>query len=158
MATYNTGNPLGSTDPKDLYDNAQAFDSAVNSTSDTFQDRFGENRPTLKYLESEYPQSTQNALAALQARNEAEGFALSAEQDADRAEVAVDNISAASGNIYASIGDGLAGTVDGDHFWVVPENVHSDMCLYKNENGDAVLKLEQANLNQYLIDEYSIWG
>ena len=48
MTTYNTGNPIGSKDPRDLYDNAQAFDQAINGTSETFTDRFGVSRVTLK--------------------------------------------------------------------------------------------------------------
>lgn len=47
MTTYNTGNPIGSTDARDLYDNAQAFDEAVNSTADTFTDRLGNVRKPL---------------------------------------------------------------------------------------------------------------
>lgn len=48
MATYNTGNALGSTDPRDLYDNSQVFDELVNNTTDpTVQDRFGNARITL---------------------------------------------------------------------------------------------------------------
>jgi|GEM_PF-974761 len=49
MATYNTGNPLGSTDPRDLYDNSQGLDKAVNDTEgDTWTDRFGVVRPTIQ--------------------------------------------------------------------------------------------------------------
>lgn len=47
MTTYNTGNPLGSTDPRDLYDNAENLDRAVNSLSGTWKDRFGRIRPTV---------------------------------------------------------------------------------------------------------------
>src|ERR1700712_2134132 len=39
MTTYNTGNPLGSTAVKDLYDNAQNLDIAVNSSELTWLDR-----------------------------------------------------------------------------------------------------------------------
>lgn len=46
--TYNTGNALGSTDARDLYDNAQALDQAVNSTANTFTDRFGVTRNTVQ--------------------------------------------------------------------------------------------------------------
>ena len=46
--TYNTGNPLGSTDPMDLYDNAQNFDNAINGNSRTWKDRFGVDRYTWK--------------------------------------------------------------------------------------------------------------
>jgi len=48
MTTYNTGNPLGSVDVKDLYDNAQNLDQAVNSTAATWVDRFGKQRSTLQ--------------------------------------------------------------------------------------------------------------
>lgn len=44
--TYNTGNPLGSTDPRDLYDNAQNLDEAMNGMSPTWVDRFGRSRPS----------------------------------------------------------------------------------------------------------------
>ncbi|TKD32605.1 SGNH/GDSL hydrolase family protein [Azotobacter chroococcum] len=47
MMTYNTGNAVPSTDPRDLYDNAQALDEAVNSTAATFTDRLGNARTTL---------------------------------------------------------------------------------------------------------------
>lgn len=48
MTTYNTGNPLGSTDPKDLYDNAQNLDTAINSSELTWVDRLGNIRPTFQ--------------------------------------------------------------------------------------------------------------
>ncbi|MDQ9547260.1 hypothetical protein RF070_15450, partial [Serratia marcescens] len=44
MTTYNTGNALGSTDPRDLYDNAQNFDGAINGTSEKWTDRLGRER------------------------------------------------------------------------------------------------------------------
>lgn len=48
MTKYNTGNPVGSADPRDLYDNAQVFDEQVNNiSSPTVNDRFGRARVTL---------------------------------------------------------------------------------------------------------------
>jgi len=44
--TYNTGNPIGSTDARDLADNAVNFDSAVNSLAGTWIDRLGVTRQT----------------------------------------------------------------------------------------------------------------
>lgn len=44
MNTYLTGNLLGSTSPKDLYDNASNFDEAMNSDSPSFIDRFKKRR------------------------------------------------------------------------------------------------------------------
>lgn len=47
MTTYNTGNPLGSSAAKDLYDNAQNLDFAVNAiTQVIWKDRFARNRRT----------------------------------------------------------------------------------------------------------------
>lgn len=55
MTTYNTGNPLGSAAAKDLFDNAQGLDFAVNDiTKAIWNDRFGNNRKTLWGMEQEY--------------------------------------------------------------------------------------------------------
>ncbi|WP_145256899.1 hypothetical protein [Pseudomonas sp. DE0157] len=43
---YNTNNPLGSSDPRDLFDNAKHLDEGMNSTEETFLDRFGRPRNT----------------------------------------------------------------------------------------------------------------
>lgn len=48
MTTYNTGNPIGSKDPKDLYDNAENLDEAVNSTGEVWVDRRGVSRLTVQ--------------------------------------------------------------------------------------------------------------
>ena len=44
--TYNTGNPIGSTDVRDGVDNLKSFDVLLNSTADTYQDRLGDTVPT----------------------------------------------------------------------------------------------------------------
>ena len=46
MTTYNTGNPIGSTDPRDLYDNAQNLDTAMHTAATTWADRLGNSRPS----------------------------------------------------------------------------------------------------------------
>ncbi len=52
MTVYHTGNPLGSAAAKDLFDNAQNFDFAINDiTNAIWQDRFGRNRQTWYGLE-----------------------------------------------------------------------------------------------------------
>ncbi|TWI52992.1 hypothetical protein IQ22_02827 [Pseudomonas duriflava] len=53
MPEYNTGNPLGSMDPRDLFDNANLLDIAVNSEESTFQDRLGVARKTFAGLAAE---------------------------------------------------------------------------------------------------------
>jgi len=55
MTTYNTGNPIGSKDPRDLYDNAENLDTAVNDTSrDTWKDRLGRSRKTMSGMERQF--------------------------------------------------------------------------------------------------------
>lgn len=51
MTTYNTGNPLGSTAVKDLYDNAQNMDYAMNAESPSWRDRFGKLRESFAGME-----------------------------------------------------------------------------------------------------------
>lgn len=55
MTTYATNNPIGSMDPKDLFDNAQNLDFAVNDiTKAIWKDRFGRNRPTMWGMEQTF--------------------------------------------------------------------------------------------------------
>lgn len=58
MTTYNTGNPIGSTDPKDLYDNAQNLDVLVNSATEvSHADRKGVQRKTWRGMEAQFDQA-----------------------------------------------------------------------------------------------------
>lgn len=52
MNTYLTGNPLGSTAAKDLYDNASNFDDLLNGPSPSYPDRFGQRRQSWSGLEN----------------------------------------------------------------------------------------------------------
>lgn len=56
MTTFNTGNPIGSTDARDRLDNSENLDLAVNSLEQTFVDRLGRTRDTLEgvYQKSAY--------------------------------------------------------------------------------------------------------
>ena len=61
MTKYATKNPLGSTSPYDLFDNAQNFDIAVNSiTAAIWNDRFGKRRMSWYGIESLATQSMLN--------------------------------------------------------------------------------------------------
>lgn len=52
MTTFDTGNPLGSPDPRDLFDNAQNIDHVANSLVDElWVDRFGVARRTWRGIE-----------------------------------------------------------------------------------------------------------
>ncbi len=48
MTTYNTGNPVPSTDVRDLYDNAQNLDDFSNGQLDFYADRLGVSRQSLQ--------------------------------------------------------------------------------------------------------------
>ena len=54
--TYNTGNPVPSTSPLDLSDNAQIFDELMTSTSPSVNDRTGKRRQTWAGMEYEWQQ------------------------------------------------------------------------------------------------------
>lgn len=48
MTTFNTGNPIGSTDARDLSDNAENFDVALGTLSPTWVDRLGNTRDSFE--------------------------------------------------------------------------------------------------------------
>lgn len=55
MTTYNTGSPVGSSDPRDLYDNAENFDTLVNSPDKLeHPDRLGVARKTWHGIEEDF--------------------------------------------------------------------------------------------------------
>lgn len=55
MTTYKTGNPIGSTAVKDLYDNAENLDTLVNDkTKEAHPDRLGVERKTWHGMEAEF--------------------------------------------------------------------------------------------------------
>lgn len=54
MTTYATGNPIGSKDPRDLYDNAENLDTAANDRVNvSWNDRLGFQRKTLFGMEQQ---------------------------------------------------------------------------------------------------------
>lgn len=56
MTTYNTRNPLGSVDVKDLYDNAQNLDVFSNGQDPAYADRFGVSRKSLAGMRQDFSQ------------------------------------------------------------------------------------------------------
>ena len=75
MTIYATGNALGSTDPRDLLDNAQNFDNAVNDVvNDTWVDRFGVTRKTLKGYDSDFEEDQAARALAFQEFLEGSGW------------------------------------------------------------------------------------
>lgn len=56
MTRYNTGNPVGSSSPLDLYDNAENLDSSINGPGRTWQDRLGQTRKSWSGIEADFQQ------------------------------------------------------------------------------------------------------
>ncbi|WP_223532585.1 hypothetical protein [Pseudomonas sp. GL-RE-20] len=52
--SYNTRNPIGSTDPRDLSDNAKCLDSFANGPEPTYTDRLGANRKSIPGMIAEF--------------------------------------------------------------------------------------------------------
>lgn len=91
MTTYHTGNPLGSQDPRDLFDNAQSIDHAANSLVDeVWVDRFGVARRTWRGIERKAELDIAQAVSA--ATSEAEGYRDGAREARDDAVAAASAI------------------------------------------------------------------
>lgn len=54
MTKFNTGNPVGSSDPRDLFDNASVADNLVNGENAAYNDRLGKSRKSWEGIESEF--------------------------------------------------------------------------------------------------------
>lgn len=61
MTTYNTGNPLGSTAVKDLYDNAENVDFFANGPDLAYPDRFNQARKSWRGIEEDFQQFLLNS-------------------------------------------------------------------------------------------------
>src|SRR5690554_362265 len=56
MTKYNTGNPVGSADPRDLYDTATVADNLVNGDQPAYNDRLGKSRRSWQSVEDQVNQ------------------------------------------------------------------------------------------------------
>lgn len=56
MTKYNTGNPVGSSSPLDLYDNAENLDAGINGPAVTWRDRRGLTRKSWAGVETDFQQ------------------------------------------------------------------------------------------------------
>lgn len=54
MTKFNTGNPVGSSDPRDLSDNASVADNLVTGEAAYYRDRLGKDRKSWRGIESEF--------------------------------------------------------------------------------------------------------
>lgn len=156
--TYNTGNPLGSTDVRDLFDNAENLDEAMNSDEYEFVDRFGRDRKTLKWMRDaalaipaiEAAQRSEDAADRSEAAADtAVSSAATATSEADRAmsEASRSAYEASQALLYsqAALADGqikttvAAGLATGlEYFWVASTDLLNIVTLYQNVSGAAV--------------------
>ncbi|MEN9903975.1 MAG: Vibrio phage VvAW1 [Pseudomonadota bacterium] len=120
MTTYNTGNPVGSTDARDLYDNAQALDEAVNSTGSTYTDRRGVSRKTLKWMET-----AATGVPAVQAAMTAEAAAAAA---------------LIGSGVYSDEATGRAAVADGAYFKVIGSGEVAAYEYQRTNSTTSVLK------------------
>lgn len=148
MTTYDTGNPLGSQDPRDLFDNAQNLDRAVNSlTTEEWIDRFGKPRKTWSGIEKKA--QFEIAEAVSDATAEAEGYRSEARDARD------DAIAAASATgpqqFYSTFAQALANAAGGKRLVEVSQDESRDgaRTRYWAEAGSLTFVL---NLDQLRID------
>lgn len=107
MTTYNTGNPLGSSDPRDLFDNAKNLDSFVNGEALEYNDRLGNARRSWLSMETDF----ETALLSYQAQ--------------------VNDIVIAGGQIFESEAAGRVAVEDGQYFYAVSDNPDVSKTLWK---------------------------
>lgn len=181
---YNTGNAVPSKDPRDLVDNAEKMDDAVNGTGDSWTDRLGNVRPTLKRLEDDYPNAGIDADRAEVARDEAVAAqgdtedardeAVAAKNAAQSSELAAaGHESAAQGyagdaegardvavsgvaGTYADTAAGLAATSEGDYFNVPSSDDGEVYIVYRHAAG--AVAVEEARTPSAFFLQYILSG
>lgn len=156
---YNTGNPVGtdgSSDPRDLYDNAGVIDVYVNSDQLKAKNRLGEDRLTLAGMNSAAGDATIAIEAAQESLTHAQESQVSADKSAASAAQAASSaaivdatniqnyvaqagayasqaqLAAASAGVFATTTAGLAGTTEGQYFSVPSSSDAEYMVLYRN--------------------------
>lgn len=123
--TFNTGNPVGSVDPRDLYDNAKNADIAVNTQDPTWTDRLGVERKSWAGIE----QGVSDALSRL-------GYQVKGDYAADLLIENYGEVFRKDGEFYrAAAALDLPYTLTGD--WVAESTKFVSV-------GDAVLRQELA--------------
>lgn len=150
MTTYNTGNPIGSASVKDLYDNAENLDVAVNSpTANVWADRLGQPRKTWRGIENDAQLDIAQAVA---------GGTAQAEAYRDESLVARDDARAAASAIgplkfydtYAQAMGDIGALADGDLIEVSQDETRAGArTRYKVQAGALVFVV---NLDQLRLD------
>lgn len=138
MTTFNTGNPIGSKDPRDLYDNSENLDVFINDKTKTHEkDRLGVERRTWHGIEQEAQLNIQQAIDAKNAAQEAammSGFSKYADTLAQ---------------LESGIGTDY---IEGDVVMVFQDESRGDTSsIYKVESGAAEFKLTFDKTRQDLL-------
>lgn len=154
MTTYNTGNPVGSATVKDLYDNAENLDVAINSqTAGEWTDRLGNARQTWKGIEdkAEIDIAASASAAAASASAAAAGYrdeTLAARNDAQAAASAIGPVKFY--DTKAQAGAAIGTMANGDIIEVsIDETRAGARTRYKVQAGALVFVV---NLDQTKVD------
>ena len=117
MSRNNTGNPIGSGDPRDREDNTKNFDQAVNSDNPTWTDRFGNARKTMagQTLDFNAAQSSRESqFTAAQSSRESQFTAAQSSRESQFTAAQIDRQSRFNAFIAASgyTGTGTGGAIE----------------------------------------------
>ncbi|WP_237673837.1 hypothetical protein [Vreelandella profundi] len=138
MARFNTGNPIGSNDPRDRDDNSKNLDEAANSSADTFQGRLGKIQLTWTGI---VKAGTGDAgvivpvvqQAAQDVVDGVDGQVAVAQSAADQAETAR-NAAFVNADVYPDTSAGRAAVADGEQFQVV---VGDEIVRYRRDSAGS---------------------
>lgn len=145
MTTYNTGNPIGSTDPRDLYDNAQNLDTAMHTAATTWADRLGNTRPS--WAGATGYQSLGDYAAGIQVTTYNQVIRAAGEYWRAAAGTALPYTTTGAGmpesGKFVSVGDAVlrADLVEGDG---------SSIVGFQQAGAGAVVRTSQAKLREYM--------
>lgn len=159
MTTYNTGNPLGSSDPRDLYDNAENLDKSLNSDADSWTDRLGKERPTIAGAIDPTGLAQSAASSAQRSKSEADRSKREADKSERMKNDIISSSAFASSGVFSTASSGVAGTSNNELFWVYPNDANDleNLVLYRNVSDEAVMLFEQFNLNAFMVEEGADW-
>lgn len=145
MTSYNTGNPLGSQDPRDLYDNAENLDSFLNGEGSSYLDRLGRERKSYEGVVRDFEGPLQQAIQAAEDASTSASLAGDSEQAAATARDQSVAASEASGiaRIFDTYTEAEAATDlnEGDIVEVVQDETRNAMVSrYRYESGALAYK------------------
>lgn len=101
MTTFATMNPLGSSAPKDLYDNSENLDNFVNGPLPSYQDRFGDPRRSLAGIDQQAAQNEASRDQAFQEFLQRSGYVNVGVYAAGLVLTAANQVFEKDGNLYS---------------------------------------------------------